>query len=84
MQAIDSMVTNLRNMAVDMSAEISDQTDQLDRVKDKVTNFVPRNTNPDLTYFCLMHYFARRPAMKTELQMQTRRLNNFSRIREEF
>jgi len=30
LQAIDCMVSNLRNMAVDMSAEITDQNEQLD------------------------------------------------------
>lgn len=36
LQAIDCMVSNLRNMAVDMSAEISDQNEQLERITLKV------------------------------------------------
>ena len=36
LQAVDSMLTNLRNMAVDMNAEISDQNEQLDRITLKV------------------------------------------------
>jgi len=32
LQAIDCMVSNLRNMAVDMSAEITDQNEQLERI----------------------------------------------------
>ena len=36
MQAVDSMLTNLRNMAVDMNAEITDQNEQLERITLKV------------------------------------------------
>ena len=37
MQVIDCMVGNLRNMALDMGSEISDQNEQLDRITLKVT-----------------------------------------------
>ena len=36
LQAVDSMLTNLRNMAVDMNAEITDQNEQLERITLKV------------------------------------------------
>ena len=36
LQTVDGMLANLRNMAVDMSAEISDQNEQLDRITLKV------------------------------------------------
>ena len=42
LQAIDCMVSNLRNMAVDMSAEITDQNDQLERITLKVSYHVIR------------------------------------------
>ena len=36
MQQIGNMVTNLRNMALDMNAEVSDQNEQMDRITLKV------------------------------------------------
>eukprot|EP00090_Calanus_glacialis_P010320 TRINITY_DN18708_c0_g1_i1.p1 TRINITY_DN18708_c0_g1~~TRINITY_DN18708_c0_g1_i1.p1 ORF type:complete len:149 (-),score=48.82 TRINITY_DN18708_c0_g1_i1:969-1415(-) len=45
LQAVDSMLTNLRNMAVDMNAEISDQNEQLDRITLKATCNENRVTN---------------------------------------
>ena len=36
MQQVGNMVTNLRNMALDMNAEVSDQNEQMDRITLKV------------------------------------------------
>ena len=41
LQAIDCMVANLKNMAVDMSSEITDQNQQLARIEYKV-NYQPQ------------------------------------------
>ena len=45
LQAIDCMVSNLRNMAVDMSAEISDQNEQLERITLKVNGGFGKSLN---------------------------------------
>ncbi|EGT55470.1 CBN-RIC-4 protein [Caenorhabditis brenneri] len=37
-QQVSTMVGNLRNMAIDMSTEVSNQNRQLDRIHDKVSN----------------------------------------------
>ena len=70
LQAIDSMVTNLRNMAVDMNAEVSDQNEQLDRITLKVVENVG---NEEI----FIYFIDRQLAMKTVLQMQTRKPFNF-------
>ncbi|RCN45736.1 SNAP-25 family protein [Ancylostoma caninum] len=38
-QQVSTMVGNLRNMAIDMSTEVSNQNRQLDRIHDKVGHF---------------------------------------------
>lgn len=38
-QQVSTMVGNLRNMAIDMSTEVSNQNRQLDRIHEKVCSF---------------------------------------------
>lgn len=38
-QQVSTMVGNLRNMAIDMSTEVSNQNRQLDRIQEKVILF---------------------------------------------
>ena len=49
LQAIDCMVANLRNMAVDMSAEITDQNEQLERIGLKVSSLGKGTLNVPIT-----------------------------------
>lgn len=40
---VNGVIGNLRNMAIDMGAEISQQTKQINRITDEVgTSYVPR------------------------------------------
>lgn len=59
-QQVATMVGNLRNMAIDMSTEVSNQNRQLDRIHDKVwimsvTEFSFENPDARI-YFGFIHF----------------------------
>ena len=68
MGEVAGMVSNLRNMAVDMGNEIESQNRQLDRINNKVNcrgHFTLVHLDVLLTFICFFHDIARFNHMQT-------------------
>lgn len=60
MGQVNTMIGNLRNMALDMGSELENQNRQVDRINRKVTNYcIQINLDPELIFLNILLTFDR-------------------------